>query len=46
MGTFGGRARHALDESRAAGLTIIVTCPFITSWLARHPDQAEGILIR
>jgi predicted GNAT family acetyltransferase len=39
-------ARHGLDGARAAGLSIIVTCPFIKSWLAKHPDQADGVVIR
>ena len=39
-------ARHGLDDSRAAGLTIIVTCPFIASWLETHPEYAEGVIIR
>jgi predicted GNAT family acetyltransferase len=39
-------ARRGLDDARAAGLSIIVTCPFITGWLEKHPDQADGVLIR
>lgn len=35
--------RTALAEARAAGLKIRVICPFIESWLQRHPDQAVGV---
>lgn len=51
-GAFEGRgvgsalARRAIDDGRAAGLTIIVACPFVQRWLARHPEDAAGILIR
>lgn len=39
-------ARRALDDGRAAGLTIIVACPFVQGWLARHPQEAAGIILR
>ena len=29
-----------------AGLLIIVVCPFVQAWLARHPERAAGIIIR
>jgi predicted GNAT family acetyltransferase len=36
---FGGRlAAGALDDVRARGLTITVKCPFIASYIARHPE--------
>jgi predicted GNAT family acetyltransferase len=44
---FGGRgvgaalARQALDEARAAGTRVTVKCPFIRSWLERHPEYAS-----
>ena len=35
----GGRlARAALDQTRADGLKVVATCPFIKSWIAKHPD--------
>ena len=39
-------ARRAIDDGRAAGLTIIVACPFVQAWLARHPQEAAGIILR
>ena len=35
-------ARTALRESRAAGLRIQIVCPFIESWLQRHPEERGG----
>jgi len=37
-------ARTALRESRAAGLRIIIVCPFIESWLQRHPEESAGVI--
>lgn len=37
--------RTTLAEARAAGQQIIVICPFIESWLQRHPEQSEGVVI-
>ena len=38
----GGRlAAGALDDVRARGLTITVKCPFIASYLARHPEYED-----
>jgi predicted GNAT family acetyltransferase len=39
-------ARRAVDDARAAGLTVIVVCPFVRAWLARHPEDAAGIIVR
>lgn len=36
--------RTALAEARAQQLHIVVVCPFVESWLRRHPDQTEGIV--
>lgn len=38
----GGRlARGALDQTRAEGLKVIATCPFIKGWIAKHPDYQD-----
>jgi hypothetical protein len=43
---FGGRgigaalARHALDEALAAGARVTPKCPFVRTWLERHPEYA------
>lgn len=31
-------ARGALDDARARGLRVVVRCPFIASYLKRHPE--------
>ena len=33
-------ARHAFDSARAAGTRVTVKCPFVRSWLGRHPEYA------
>jgi predicted GNAT family acetyltransferase len=30
--------RHALDSSRERGLAVLPLCPFVRSWISRHPD--------
>lgn len=31
-------ARHALEDARGRGLTVVPTCPFVGPYLARHPE--------
>lgn len=33
--------RHALDAARAQGLQVVPRCPFVTAWIARHPEYAD-----
>jgi predicted GNAT family acetyltransferase len=33
-------ARFALEDARAQGLAVIPLCPFIASYIRRHPDYA------
>ena len=46
---FGGRgigaamARHILEEARATGTRVTVKCPFIRTWLERHPGYADVV---
>lgn len=40
-GIAGQMARHVLDEARANGARVTAKCPFIRSWLARHPEYAD-----
>jgi predicted GNAT family acetyltransferase len=43
----GGRlAKGALEDVRARGLKLTVVCPFITSYLKRHPREYEDLLAR
>lgn len=32
--------REALAYAEDAGLTVVPECPFVASWLERHPDRA------
>lgn len=34
-------ARGAFDHARENGLSVIPTCPFISSWVERHPEVDE-----
>jgi uncharacterized protein len=34
-------AREALDDARRRGLRVVALCPFIASWIERHPDYAD-----
>lgn len=34
-------AKGALDLVRAAGLKVVAKCPFIASWIARHPEYND-----
>ena len=37
--------RTVLAEARAIALPALVICPFIESWLQRHPEQAGGVIL-
>ena len=30
--------KHALDSARERGLNVLPICPFVRSWIERHPD--------
>ncbi len=34
-------ARGALDAARARGLAVRPTCPYVASWIEKHPDYAD-----
>lgn len=46
---FGGQgiasklARTVFDTARADGVKLILKCPFMASWYARHPDYADVV---
>jgi uncharacterized protein len=43
----GGRlVRGALDDARARGLRVVPTCPFVATWIERHPDYADLVASR
>lgn len=33
--------RGAWDDVRGQGLPVLPICPFVQSWMARHPDYAD-----
>lgn len=37
--------RTVLAEARAQELQVRVICPFVESWLQRHPEQADGLIV-
>ncbi|MCU1501830.1 MAG: GCN5-related N-acetyltransferase [Ilumatobacteraceae bacterium] len=38
-------AQTALDKAIAGELTVEVICPFVKSWLEKHPDAAATVTI-
>src|ERR1700744_3333116 len=34
-------ARFSLDDARARGLAVLPYCPYITSWIRKHPEHAD-----
>ena len=40
QGIGGALARTALDDARDRGLAVVPRCPFVASWIDRHPDYA------
>jgi len=45
QGVGGALARQVLDQALAAGLDVRVTCPFLTSWIGRHPEYADKVTL-
>lgn len=41
QGIGGQLVRGALDHVRTLGLPVLPVCPFVSSWMARHPDYAD-----
>jgi predicted GNAT family acetyltransferase len=35
---------HALDDIRARGLNVVPLCPFVASFIRRHPDYADLVV--
>lgn len=34
-------ARFSLDDARRRGLAVLPYCPYVTSWIKKHPDYAD-----
>ncbi|WP_049557262.1 GNAT family N-acetyltransferase [Nonomuraea sp. SBT364] len=43
QGLAGRMVKHALEEARDAGLTVQPLCPYVASYIERHPDF-KGLL--
>ena len=41
QGLGGQLARGALDDVRAQGLAVVPLCPFIASYIRKHPEYAD-----
>ncbi|HEX6196441.1 MAG TPA: GNAT family N-acetyltransferase [Jiangellaceae bacterium] len=41
MGVGSSLAQAALDDARRRGMRVLVTCPFLQGWLARHPEYQD-----
>jgi uncharacterized protein len=41
MGLAGQLARAVLDSARERGLQVLPYCPYIKSWIAKHPDYVD-----
>ncbi|ACZ83125.1 GNAT family N-acetyltransferase [Streptosporangium roseum] len=40
-GVGGALVRAALDGARAEGVKVVPRCPFVKTWIERHPDYAD-----
>jgi uncharacterized protein len=34
-------ARYSLDDARERGLAVLPLCPYINSWIRKHPEYAD-----
>jgi len=41
QGIAGKLAGAAFAWARQNGMTLVVTCPFVTKWLERHPEEQD-----
>jgi predicted GNAT family acetyltransferase len=42
---FGSRlAAYALDDARRRGIAVVVRCPFVRSYVRRHPAYADLVV--
>lgn len=35
--------RHAVDDTVAAGRSIVPVCPYVVKWLTKHPELSEHV---
>lgn len=43
-GLAGKLTRHALDWARSEGLKVKPICPYVKSWIDRHPDYQDLVV--
>jgi predicted GNAT family acetyltransferase len=36
-------ARAVFDEARASGIKLVLKCPFMAAWFARHPEYGDVV---
>ena len=41
LGIGGKLAKHALEDIKDKGKKAIITCPFVTAYIKRHPEYKE-----
>lgn len=41
QGHAGTLARSALDDARSRGLTVVPSCPYVASYIEKHPEYAD-----
>ena len=34
-------ARYSLDDARARGMSVLPFCPYINSWIKKHPEYTD-----
>ena len=39
-------ARGALDDARSRGLRVVPSCPYIASYVEKHPEYADLVVTR
>ncbi|MDO5661489.1 MAG: GNAT family N-acetyltransferase [Brachybacterium sp.] len=37
-------SRQAFEDARAENLRVVVICPFVQSWLERHPEYTDLVV--
>ncbi|WP_232549258.1 GNAT family N-acetyltransferase [Propioniciclava soli] len=42
----GDVVRYALDDIRAEGYRVDPACPYVATWIERHPDYADLVVTR
>lgn len=41
QGLAGHLARYTLDDARKRGLSVLPFCPYINSWIKKHPEYTD-----